>query len=85
MQEFAGQVSGPTSKAAFFALAIGADLGANLVVHAGLSGLLWATLSQAKGVRFVGWRFFRACIYSFPPTVAVACGILAAEIAIMEG
>ncbi|RKP12953.1 hypothetical protein BJ684DRAFT_10773 [Piptocephalis cylindrospora] len=82
-QEFAGNVSETTSKAAFFALAIGADLGANLTVSAGLSGLLWSTLSQAKGVRFVGWKFFRACIYSFPPTVAVACGILAAEIAVM--
>ncbi|KAJ1914405.1 hypothetical protein IWQ60_008822 [Tieghemiomyces parasiticus] len=72
-----------TLRAAYLALAIGSDLGAHLTVPAGMAGLLWSSLARAKGVRFDGLRFVRAGIWTFPISVASACAILAAELAIM--
>ncbi|RKP11791.1 arsenical pump membrane protein-domain-containing protein, partial [Piptocephalis cylindrospora] len=82
--QFTANASDATRKSALFALAIGSNLGANLTIFASLAGVMWATLSQGKGVHFAGWRFFRACLWSFPVSVAAACAILAAEVAVME-
>ncbi|KAI9230388.1 MAG: arsenical pump membrane protein-domain-containing protein [Piptocephalis tieghemiana] len=83
-EQFTANTTESTHKASLFALAIGSNLGANLTIFASLAGVMWATLSQAKGVQFTGWRFFQACLWSFPLSVGAACAILAAEVAVME-
>ncbi|KAJ1906308.1 hypothetical protein IWQ60_012113 [Tieghemiomyces parasiticus] len=72
-----------TRRAAYLAVAIGTDLGAHLTIPASLAGLLWSSLAGAKGIHFGSLRFIRSCAWSFPLTVASACGILAAEVAVM--
>ncbi|KAI9204697.1 uncharacterized protein BJ171DRAFT_505117 [Polychytrium aggregatum] len=72
-------------RGSLFALIIGSNLGANLLFIGSLAGLMWSELLDQSGIREVTHRRFMLwCLGITPPVLAGACGVLLAEMAIMN-
>jgi arsenical pump membrane protein len=73
----------PSQKAAFFALIIGSNLGANLLFIGSLAGLMWNGMLKNSRNPISQFYFFKYCVGVTTVCAAVACGVLALEVVLI--
>jgi arsenical pump membrane protein len=71
--------------ASVYGLIMGSNFGANFTLIGALAGIMWSSISSSSGVKITYKEFAKQGFKIMPVVVALACIVLAIEIAIMFG
>jgi Na+/H+ antiporter NhaD/arsenite permease-like protein len=79
-------VSASSLRASFFALALGANYGANVTIFGALAGIMWRDILVSKGVTNINYCvFLKYGLLITPFVLCAACAVLALEFYISSG
>ncbi|MBN2153891.1 MAG: hypothetical protein JW839_20710 [Candidatus Lokiarchaeota archaeon] len=68
--------------ASLYALVMGSNFGANLTLIGALAGIMWSSISTKNGVKITYKEFAKQGFKVMPVVIALACAVLAVEVAI---